>query len=58
MINQAVESFGKLDILVCNAASCGTAPCSTPTEEEWDSVIRVHLQGPLRADPLGDDVLA
>lgn len=45
MINQAVESFGKLDILVCNAGFVRDRVVFNMTEDEWDSVIRVHLKG-------------
>ena len=45
MINQAVESFGKLDILVCNAGFVRDRTVFNMTEDEWDSVIRVHLKG-------------
>jgi len=45
MINQAVEAFGKLDILVCNAGFVRDRTVFNMSEEEWDSVVRVHLKG-------------
>lgn len=45
MINQAVETYGKLDILVCNAGFVRDRTVFNMTEGEWDSVIRVHLKG-------------
>ena len=51
LINQAVETFGGLDILICNAGILRDRMTFNMTEEEWDSVIKVHLKGhfvPLR----------
>ncbi len=51
MINQAIETYGSLDILICNAGILRDRMTFNMTEEEWDSVIRVHLKGhfvPLR----------
>jgi NAD(P)-dependent dehydrogenase (short-subunit alcohol dehydrogenase family) len=45
LINQAVESFGGLDILICNAGILRDRMTFNMTEEEWDSVIKVHLKG-------------
>ena len=45
MIDQAVDAFGKLDILVCNAGILRDRMLVNMTEEEWDSVIQVHLKG-------------
>ena len=45
LINQAIETFGRLDILVCNAGFVRDRTVFNMTEEEWDSVIRVHLKG-------------
>ena len=45
IINQAVETYGKLDILVCNAGFVRDRTVFNMTEGEWDSVIRVHLKG-------------
>src|SRR3954452_9331978 len=45
LINQAVEAFGGLDILICNAGILRDRMTFNMTEEEWDAVIRVHLKG-------------
>ena len=45
MIDQAVDTYGKLDILVNNAGILRDRMLVNMTEEEWDSVIHVHLKG-------------
>src|SRR5512141_112680 len=45
MINSAIEAFGDLDILVNNAGILRDRVVVNMTEEEWDSVITVHLKG-------------
>jgi NAD(P)-dependent dehydrogenase (short-subunit alcohol dehydrogenase family) len=45
LIDQAVEQFGRLDALVNNAGVVRDKPIVTMTEEDWDVVIRVHLNG-------------
>jgi NAD(P)-dependent dehydrogenase (short-subunit alcohol dehydrogenase family) len=45
LINQAVDTFGDLDILVNNAGILRDRVLVNMTEEEWDSVIAVHLKG-------------
>ena len=51
MIERAVERYGRLDILVNNAGILRDRMLVNMTEDEWDSVIAVHLKGhfaPLR----------
>src|SRR5687768_15224386 len=51
MVQQAIDSFGGLDILVNNAGFVRDRMLVNTSEEEWDTVIRVHLKGhfaPLR----------
>src|SRR5712691_815980 len=45
LIRQAISEFGHLDILVNNAGILRDAMSFNMTEEQWDSVIRVHLKG-------------
>ncbi len=45
IIETAIENFGKLDILVNNAGILRDKMVFNMTEEEWDSVINVHLKG-------------
>ena len=45
MIDQAISTFGKLDIVVNNAGILRDRMLVNMTEEEWDSVIQVHLKG-------------
>lgn len=45
MIDQAVNAFGDLHILVNNAGILRDRMLVNMSAEEWDSVIRVHLRG-------------
>jgi NAD(P)-dependent dehydrogenase (short-subunit alcohol dehydrogenase family) len=45
LIETAVDTFGRLDVLVNNAGILRDRTIAKMTEEEWDSVIRVHLKG-------------
>ncbi|MEV7279557.1 3-oxoacyl-ACP reductase [Streptomyces sp. NPDC093111] len=45
LVDLAVSEFGKLDILVNNAGILRDRMVFSMSEEEWDSVIRVHLKG-------------
>lgn len=51
LIDQAIETFGRLDVLVNNAGFVRDRMLINADEDEWDAVIRVHLKGhfaPLR----------
>ncbi len=45
MVDQAVETFGRLDILVNNAGILRDRVMVNMTEHEWDVVVDVHLKG-------------
>ncbi|WP_371671866.1 3-oxoacyl-ACP reductase [Streptomyces sp. NBC_00289] len=45
LVALAVAEFGRLDILVNNAGILRDRMVFSMTEDEWDSVIRVHLKG-------------
>jgi NAD(P)-dependent dehydrogenase (short-subunit alcohol dehydrogenase family) len=51
MVQQAIDTFGGLDVLVNNAGFVRDRMLVNTSEEEWDAVVRVHLKGhfaPLR----------
>jgi NAD(P)-dependent dehydrogenase (short-subunit alcohol dehydrogenase family) len=45
LIDQAIDEFGTVDTLICNAGIIRDRALVNMSEEEWDSVIRVHLKG-------------
>ena len=45
MIDQAVETFGRIDVVVNNAGILRDGIFHKMTEEMWDAVINVHLKG-------------
>jgi NAD(P)-dependent dehydrogenase (short-subunit alcohol dehydrogenase family) len=45
MVNQAVEAFGDLHILINNAGILRDRVVVNMTEAEWDAVIDVHMKG-------------
>ena len=45
MVAQAIDTFGALDTVVCNAGIVRDRMLVNMSVEEWDAVIRVHLRG-------------
>src|SRR5947207_6690979 len=45
LIQQAVKTFGQLDVLVNNAGILRDKMIFSMTEDDFDSVVRVHLKG-------------
>lgn len=41
----ALDSFGRADILVCNAGILRDRTFANTSEADWDAVIKVHLKG-------------
>jgi len=46
MISKGIESFGKIDILVSNAAISQEKPFNKITDEDWENMLKVNLQAP------------
>ena len=45
LVAQAIEEFGGLDTVVCNAGIVRDRMLVNMTIDEWDAVMRVHLRG-------------
>ncbi len=45
MVEQAIDTFGRLDVVVNNAGFVRDRMFVSCSDEEWDAVVRVHLKG-------------
>jgi NAD(P)-dependent dehydrogenase (short-subunit alcohol dehydrogenase family) len=45
LVEQALDTYGRLDILVNNAGILRPAPFPEMSEEDWDVLIAMHLKG-------------
>jgi len=45
ILKTALDAFGKVDILVCNAGILRDKTFSNTSERDWDLVVKVHLKG-------------
>jgi NAD(P)-dependent dehydrogenase (short-subunit alcohol dehydrogenase family) len=45
ILQTALDNFGKVDILVCNAGILRDKTFANTSEADWDAVIKVHLKG-------------
>src|SRR5665213_2684843 len=45
ILQTALDNFGKVDVLVCNAGILRDKTLANTSEADWDAVIKVHLKG-------------
>ncbi|MDO9435959.1 SDR family NAD(P)-dependent oxidoreductase [Hydrogenophaga sp.] len=45
LVQQAIDTYGRLDVVVNNAGILRDRTIASMSEEEWDAVIGVHLKG-------------
>jgi NAD(P)-dependent dehydrogenase (short-subunit alcohol dehydrogenase family) len=45
MVRQAIDTFGRLDTVVCNAVFLRDRMLANMSVDEWDAIMRVHLRG-------------
>jgi pteridine reductase len=57
-VQQVIERFGRIDILVNNASNYYKTPFETLTEEQWDDLVGTNLKGTfLVSKRVGDEML-
>lgn len=57
-VQNAVESFGGLDIIVNNAGYTWDAVVQKMSDEQWDAILDVHLKAPFRILRAAQPVIA
>ncbi len=45
MVQAAIDQYGSLDVLVCNAGITSVMPIEELSEDEWDSVLATNVKG-------------
>src|SRR5438132_6348848 len=45
ILKTALDTFGQVDILICNAGILRDRTFEKTSEEDWDLVVKVHLKG-------------
>ena len=58
IVSEAIKSFGKLDILVCNVGSGKSVPPGEETPEEWQRVFALNLWSTTNTVAAAQDSLA
>ena len=49
LVAQSVDAYGRVDVLINNAAQLDSAPCLELEEEQFDAVLKTNLKGPFLA---------
>jgi NAD(P)-dependent dehydrogenase (short-subunit alcohol dehydrogenase family) len=45
LIGTALDAYGRLDVLICNAGMLRDRTLALMSEAEWDDIVHVHLKG-------------
>ncbi len=45
MVKTAIDTFGRLDVVICNAGILRDVAFHNMSEEDWDKVFAVHIKG-------------
>jgi NAD(P)-dependent dehydrogenase (short-subunit alcohol dehydrogenase family) len=45
MVKQAIDTYGRLDVVICNAGILRDVAFHNMSEEDWDNVFAVHIKG-------------